>query len=329
MWESVFSKHMKILVTGSAGFIGAHTAKALLERGDTVIGFDNFNEYYDPTLKNRRNEMLEQYDNFTLVKGDIGNRDDLKKAYDILGSGADTRVCHLAAQAGVRHSIENPELFIQDNVLGFSNVIEMTKTRQVGGLVYASTSAVYGDNKEVPFKEGHRTDEQVSLYGMTKKDNELQASVYHHLFGLPCTGLRFFTVYGPWGRPDMALFLFTDAILHDKPIQVFGHGKMRRDFTFIDDIVSGVISAIDKNLDHEVINLGGDKTEELMDFIKEVEKACGKEAKKEFKDMQPGDVIQTSADVHKARELLGYDPKTHISEGIPRFVAWYREYYGV
>lgn len=320
---------MKILLTGSAGFIGFHTAKALLERGDTVIGFDNFNEYYDPTLKIRRNEILEKYDNFTMVKGDISETSDLTKAFDLLGSGTETRVCNLAAQAGVRHSIENPDIFIRDNVMGFANVIEMSKNRKVGGLIYASTSAVYGDNKEVPFKEEHRTDEQVSLYGMTKKDNELQASVYHNLFKLPCTGLRFFTVYGPWGRPDMALFLFTDAILHDKPIQIFGHGKMRRDFTYIDDIVSGVIAAIDKNHPHEVINLGGDKTEELMDFVQEVEKACAKEAKKEFMDMQPGDVVQTSADISKARKLLGYEPKTHISEGIPKFVEWYRKYYGV
>ncbi len=320
---------MKVLVTGSAGFIGHHVAQALLARGDEVIGFDNFNQYYDPALKDRRNAMLEEHDAFTLIRGDLKNTTSLQQAFDVLGSGPDTRVCHLAAQAGVRHSIEHPEEFLMDNIVGFSHVLELVKTKEVGGLVYASTSAVYGDNEKVPFSEEDKTDTQVSLYGMTKKDNELQASVYHHLFGIPCTGLRFFTVYGPWGRPDMALFLFTDAILHDRPIKIFGHGKMRRDFTFVDDIVQGVISAIDKNYPYEIINLGGDKTEELMDFVHTVEKACGKEARKEFLDMQPGDVVQTSANVSKARKLLGYEPTTHISEGIPKFIEWYREYYGV
>lgn len=320
---------MKILITGSAGFIGFHTAKALLERGDTVIGLDNFNEYYDPNLKHKRNEILEGYEKFTLVRGDICNVDDLSKAFDLLGSGEDTRVLNLAAQAGVRHSIEHPDEFIRDNVVGFNNLLEFCKDRNTGGLTYASTSAVYGDNKEVPFSEEHRTDAQVSLYGMTKKDNELQAHVYHALFGLKCTGLRFFTVYGTYGRPDMALFLFTDAIMHDRPINVFGHGKMRRDFTYVDDIVQGVIAALDKNYDYEIFNLGGDHTEELMDYIKEIEKACGKEAQKNMMEMQPGDVVQTSANVNKARSMLGYDPKTKIGEGIPEFIAWYKEYYGM
>lgn len=319
---------MKILLTGSAGFIGFHTAKALLARGDTVIGFDNFNAYYDATLKEKRNAMLEEQKNFKVIRGNLESVDDLTKAFDLLGSGADTRVCHLAAQAGVRHSIEHPDEFLQSNVVGFGNVIELAKQRNTGGFIYASTSAVYGDNKEVPFREDHRTDAQVSLYGMTKKANELQASVYHNLFKMKCTGLRFFTVYGPWGRPDMALFLFTDAILHDRPMKIFGQGKMRRDFTYIDDIVAGVIAALDKNLDHEVINLGGDHTEELMDFVSAIEKECGKEGKKEFLPMQQGDVVQTSADVSKARRMLGYDPKTRIAEGIPKFVAWYRGYYG-
>lgn len=320
---------MKILLTGSAGFIGFHTATALLERGDTVIGFDNFNEYYDATLKIKRNEMLEQYKNFTLVKGDLKNVNDLEKAFELLGSGADTRVLNLAAQAGVRHSIDNPDIFISDNIAGFQNVIELCKQKETGGLVYASTSSVYGDNEEIPFKEEHKTDSPVSLYGMTKKANELQAYVYHSLFGMHCTGLRFFTVYGPWGRPDMALFLFTDAIVNNKPLKIFGEGKMQRDFTYVDDIVAGIVAALDKNYPYEIFNLGGDKTEELMDYVRIIEESVGKEGQKEMLPMQPGDVVRTVADVSKAREKLGYNPKTQIKDGIPKFVEWYREYYNV
>lgn len=319
---------MNILLTGSAGFIGFHTCKALLERGDRVIGFDNFNEYYDATLKVNRNEILEQYDNFTLVRGDLKNMEELKQAFDLLTKEAgDTRVIHLAAQAGVRHSIENPDIFLTDNVQGFNNVIELCKDYKVGGLIYASTSAVYGDNKESPFKEEHKTDHPISLYGMTKKANELQAYCYHSLHGLKTTGLRFFTVYGPWGRPDMALFLFTNWVLNDKPMQIFGEGKMQRDFTYVDDIVQGIIAATDKNYDYEIFNLGGGKTEELMDYVEGVEKALGKAGQKELLPMQPGDVVATSADIHHAQDKLGYNPKTHIDEGIPKFVEWYQEYY--
>ncbi len=321
---------MRVLVTGSAGFIGFHTAKRLLERGDTVIGFDNFNEYYDATLKERRNALLEKHATYTMIRGSLTNEEDLRRAFDALGKGSgETRVCHLAAQAGVRHSIEHPQIFLEDNVLGFGNVIELVKQREINGLIYASTSAVYGDNPHVPFKEDHRTDNQMSLYGMTKKANELQASVYHNLFAVHCTGLRFFTVYGTWGRPDMALFLFTEAILKGKTLKIFGHGKMRRDFTYVEDIAAGVIASIDKNYPLEVMNLGGGKTEELMDFVKAIETACGKEGKKEFLPMQPGDVVQTVADIEKAKKLLGYDPKTRIEEGVPKFVEWYREYYGL
>ncbi len=320
---------MKILLTGSAGFIGFHTAQALLDRGDEVIGFDNFNPYYDATLKERRNELLEKHKNFRLVRGDLKDLAALRKAFDFLGSGEQTRVCHLAAQAGVRHSIEHPDEFIQDNIVGFANVIEFCKQRAVGGLVYASTSAVYGDSKEFPLREDQRTDAQVSLYGMTKKANELQAHVYHRLFGLHSTGLRFFTVYGPWGRPDMALFLFTDAILKGRLLNIFGQGKMRRDFTYVDDIVAGITAALDKNHPYEIMNLGRGNMEELMDFVSVIEKACGKEGKKEFLPMQQGDVVQTFADTSKARKLLGYEPQTSIAEGVPKFVAWYREYYGL
>jgi UDP-glucuronate 4-epimerase len=257
---------MKILLTGCAGFIGFHTAIALLERGNTVVGFDNLNAYYDPTLKAKRLEMLEANKNFTFVKGDLKSMDDLTKAFDLLGSGKSTRVCHLAAQAGVRHSIENPDIFITDNIHGTNNVLECCKKYETGGFIYASTSAVYGDNKESPFAEFHKTDMPISLYGLTKKTNELQAYTYHKLFGLKCTGLRFFTVYGPWGRPDMALFLFTSWALKGEAMQIFGEGKMRRDFTYIDDIVSGILAALDKNYDYEIFNLGGGKTEELMDY---------------------------------------------------------------
>ncbi len=319
---------MKVLLTGSAGFIGYNTAKALLARGDTVIGFDNFNTYYDATLKERRTKLLEEHPNFTLIRGNLEDLDALKSAFDQLGSGEDTRVCHLAAQAGVRHSMEHPEEFISSNVVGFHNIIELCRRRGVGGLTYASTSSIYGDNTETPFKEEHKTDSQVSLYGMTKKANELEAHVYSKMYGLHTTGLRFFTVYGPWGRPDMALFLFTDAILRGATLNIFGHGKMRRDFTYIDDIVSGILASLDTNYQCEIINLGRGKTEELMDYVAAIEKACGKEGKKEFLPMQPGDVVQTSADITKAKKLLGFNPQTSIAEGVPKFVEWYREYYG-
>ena len=350
---------MKILLTGSAGFIGFHTAQALLARGDTVIGFDNFNAYYDAMLKEKRNALLEKLPNFRLVRGNLENIEELQKAFDLLvgidkkrqrvmvspsnhdtqGSPFDelrvtphlpdnnSRICHLAAQAGVRHSIEHPDEFIQSNILGFHNTIDLARKHNVEGFIYASTSAVYGDNEKVPFSEEDRTDDQASLYGMTKKANELEARVYSKRYGMHTTGLRFFTVYGPWGRPDMALFLFTDAILKGKPLQIFGQGKMRRDWTYVDDIVAGILAALDKNYPCEVINLGGGHTEELMDFVRMIEKVCGKEGKKEFLEMQPGDVVQTSADISKAQKLLDYSPKTRIKDGIPKFVEWYREYY--
>jgi UDP-glucuronate 4-epimerase len=320
---------MKILLTGSAGFIGFHTAAHLLERGDTVIGFDNFNQYYDPKLKDARNEILEGYDNFQVIRGDLKNVDELKKAFDLLGGGDDTRVCHLAAQAGVRHSIENPDEFVQDNIQGTNNILELCKEYGVGGLTYASSSSVYGDNTESPFREDHKTDNPLSLYGMTKKCNELQAYTYYKLHNVKSTGLRFFTVYGPYGRPDMALFLFANWIMNDKPLNIFGEGKMQRDFTYVEDIVSGIVAALDKNYDYEVFNLGGGKTEELMDYVTTLEKALGKEGERNFMPMQPGDVVSTSADISKAQKMLEYDPKTHISEGIPKFVEWYKEYYGV
>jgi UDP-glucuronate 4-epimerase len=247
----------------------------------------------------------------------------------LLGSGEHTRVCHLAAQAGVRHSIEHPEDFVRDNLVGFNNVIERVRRREVGGLVYASTSSIYGDQQAERLDESLPTDQQASLYGVTKKANELQAGVYHRLYGLKSTGLRFFTVYGPWGRPDMALFLFTDAILHGRPIRVFGHGKMQRDFTYVDDITQGVAAALRKNYECEIMNLGRGKTEQLMRYIELIEECCGKEAEKEFLPMQPGDMRRTSADTTKAQQMLDYQPSTDIDVGVPRFVEWYREYHDV
>jgi UDP-glucuronate 4-epimerase len=316
-------------VTGAAGFIGFHTCMRLLDRGDEVIGFDAFTPYYDPELKKRRHAQLEARQGYRGIRGDLLDRAALGAAFDALGSGPDTRVLHLAAQAGVRHSILHPEEFLQDNVVGFGRIIDLCKDRGVGGLVYASTSSVYGDNADALLSEASNTDHQVSLYGMTKKANELQASVYHRLFGVRSTGLRFFTVYGPWGRPDMALFLFTDAVLRGHPMRIFGHGKMRRDFTYVDDIVSGIVASLDRNYPFEVFNLGAGRSEELMDYVRTIEQACGKEGEKEFLPMQPGDVVATAADISRAQRMLGYDPKTMIPEGVPRFVEWYREYHGI
>lgn len=313
---------MKILLTGAAGFIGFHTAKVLLARGDSVIGLDNINKYYDPTLKEERLRQLKEIPGFTFVKGDIRDRDTVRDAMN----GVD-RVCHLAAVAGVRHSFEHPEDYISNNINGFFTVLDEVRLQKIPGLIYASSSSVYGDNTKSPSSEEDQVDDQTSLYGMNKKDNELMAHVYHKLYGTHVTGLRFFTVYGPWGRPDMALFLFTDAILNDNEMQVFGEGKMQRDFTYIDDIVSGVVASIDKNYEEEVFNLGCGRQEELMDFIHMIEQSCNKEGKKNFLPMQKGDVRASSADISRAKEKLGYEPKTQIKDGIPKFVQWYKEYY--
>ncbi|MEK7218437.1 MAG: SDR family NAD(P)-dependent oxidoreductase [Patescibacteria group bacterium] len=315
---------MKILVTGAAGFIGFHTAQVLLARGDEVVGYDNFSPYYDPKLKKARAAQLEGKKGFRMVRADILDRNSLKKAME----GCD-RVCHLAALAGVRYAFDHPDEYVDINIRGFFNVIDEARLQKVPGLIYASSSSVYGGNTKMPLAETDRTDDQLSLYGMNKKDNELMAHAYHSLYGTPVTGLRFFTVYGPWGRPDMALFLFTDAILHGRPIQVFGQGKMQRDFTYVDDIVAGVVASIDRNHPEEVFNLGCGRTEELMDYIAAIEKACGKEAAKEYLPMQPGDVARTEADIAKAKGMLGFDPKTQIKDGVPRFVEWYREYYHI
>lgn len=315
---------MKILLTGAAGFIGFHTAQVLLARGDAVVGFDNMNAYYDPTLKEARLKILQQHKNFTFIKGDILDRDAVAKAMH----GTD-RVIHLAALAGVRYAFEHPDEYIDINITGFFHVLDEVRKQKIGGLIYASSSSVYGGNTTLPSSEKDRTDNQLSLYGMNKKDNELMAHTYHHLYGIPVTGLRFFTVYGPYGRPDMALFLFTDAILKNNEMQIYGEGKMQRDFTYVDDIVSGIIASCDKNYPEEIFNLGCGRQEELMDFVRMIESACGKEGKKLLKDMQPGDVRASLADISHAKEKLGYEPKTQIKDGIPKFVEWYRKYYGL
>ncbi len=275
-------------------------------------------------LKEARNALLLKEKNYHFVRGDIRDRKTLDQAM----KGVD-RVCHLAALAGVRYSLEHPEEYIENNILGFFEVLEAVKRHKIPGLIYASSSSVYGGNEKLPSSEEDRVDNPVSLYGMNKRDNELLASTYHHLYGIPVTGLRFFTVYGPLGRPDMALFLFTDAILRNQPLQIYGHGKQQRDFTYIDDIVAGTIAAIDRNYPNEIFNLGSGRQEELMDFVSMIEKECGKDGKKEFVDMQPGDVRTSLADIAKAKEKLGYKPKTTIAEGIPTFVGWYRKYHKI
>ncbi len=315
---------MKVFLTGCAGFIGFHVAQELLKRGDEVVGLDIVSPYYDPTLKEARLKLLEGKKGFTFVRGNILDRATVRKCM----TGCD-RVCHLAALAGVRYSFEHPEEYIATNINGFFEMIDEARMQKIGGFVYASSSSVYGGNTSHPAKETDRVDNQVSLYGMTKKDNELMAHVFHSLYGIHVTGLRFFTVYGPYGRPDMALFLFTDAILHDRPLQIFGEGKMQRDFTYVDDIAAGIIASIDKNYPEEIFNLGCGRKEELMEYVATVEKACGKEGKKNFLPMQPGDVRATSADISHAQEKLGFHPKTTIREGVPRFVEWYRKYYGI
>ncbi len=317
-------KNQVILVTGSAGFIGFSLSKKLLEDGRSVVGIDNMNMYYDVNLKKARLEILKSFDNFSFYKEDIQNLEVLK---DMFKKHEISIVCNLAAQAGVRYSLEDPFSYQKSNLEGFLNLLEMARENKISNFVYASSSSVYGSNKKVPFSVDDRVDNPISLYAATKKANELIAHAYSHLFNIPCTGLRYFTVYGPWGRPDMALFLFTDAILNDRPINVYNYGDMKRDFTYIDDIVAGTIAAIDRPAHYDVFNLGNSKTEQLMKLIQILEGELGLEAKKNMMAMQPGDVKQTSADIQKTRELLGFDPKTTLEDGIKKFVEWYRDFY--
>ncbi len=324
-----------ILVTGAAGFIGFHTSLRLLSEGESVVGIDNLNDYYDVSLKEARLKVLEEHENFTFIKLDISDR----KAMEALWAdhGPFTRIVHLAAQAGVRYSLENPYAYVQSNVIGHLNIIEMCRhTDNFEHLVYASSSSVYGGNEKLPFSVQDRVDNPISMYAATKKSDELMSHAYSHLFRIPQTGLRFFTVYGPWGRPDMALFIFTKAICEGKKIPVFNNGKMKRDFTYIDDIVSGVVATLRHPPSDEggkapqrVLNIGNTKSENLMDFIKIIEKGLGKKAEIDFMPMQAGDVHETYADVSETTELTGYRPSTGIDEGVPKFIAWYKDYYKV
>ena len=356
---------MKILVTGTAGFIGYHLAKKLLERGDEVVGLDNINDYYDVNLKYARlNELgidkdelkdnvlvsSKTYPKHKFIKANLEDSQTINQLFETEKFDA---VCNLAAQAGVRYSIENPHAYIQSNVVGFMNILEACRNYDVKNLSYASSSSVYGLNKSQPFKTSDHTDHPVSLYAATKKSNELMAHTYSHLYNIATTGLRFFTVYSEWGRPDMAPMLFADAITNDRPIKVFNHGNMSRDFTYVGDIVDGIIKVIDnpatpidnsqfsilnsqfKNLPpqvstapYRIYNIGSNSPVQLLDFIKTLEKAIGKEATKNFMDMQDGDVVSTYADVSDLMNDFGYKPDTSLEVGIERFVKWYKEFYG-
>jgi len=315
-----------ILVTGAAGFIGFHLSKKLLERGERVVGVDNLNSYYDVSLKKSRLEILKTNKDFTFYKDEIQDLPALEKIFrehpvDI--------ICNLAAQAGVRHSLRDPFSYQKSNLEGFLNLLELARARGIRNFVYASSSSVYGNNKKVPFSVDDRVDTPVSLYAATKKANELMAHAYSHLYKIPCTGLRYFTVYGPWGRPDMALFLFTRAILNKEPINVYNYGQMKRDFTYIDDIVEGTIKALERPAPFEIFNLGNSNTVGLLDFIGILEEELGQTAEKNMMPIQPGDVPETSADIQRSRDLLGFSPETSLKEGIKKFVEWYRDYYKV
>ena len=321
-----------ILLTGAAGFIGFHVAKSLLEQNISVIGIDNLNDYYDPSLKHARLELLKKYNGFEFHKIDISDPEAIREISETYAEI--THIIHLAAQAGVRYSIENPLSYGRSNLDGHLNMLELAKALQQKKLkhfVYASSSSVYGSNEKTPFSEKDRVDNPVSLYAATKRSCELLSQSYASLYQLPMSGLRFFTVYGPYGRPDMAYFSFTKAILEETPIQVFNEGKMEMYFTYIDDIVDAVCASLDKipagKTPHEIYNLGNNKPEQLENFITEIEAACGKKAQKTYTDMAQGDVERTYADITKAQAQLGYTPKTKISEGIPRFVDWYKSYY--
>ncbi len=332
----------KILVTGAAGFIGFHLSRRLLEQGREVVGIDNMNDYYDPAIKEARLSLLAPYIRFRPVRGDLSDRPLIERLFAEEGFDG---VVNLAAQAGVRYSLTNPYSYVDSNLVGFVNILESCRLNKVRHLVFASSSSVYGANTKMPFSVHDNVDHPVSLYAATKKANELLAHSYSHLYGLPCTGLRFFTVYGPWGRPDMALFLFTKAILEGRPIDVFNYGKMRRDFTYIDDIVEGVVRVLDRPASpnpewdgeapdpgssyapYRLYNIGNNRSVELLRFIEIIEECLGEKAKKNMLPMQPGDVPATCADIDDLIRDVGFRPKTGLEEGISRFVDWYKDYY--
>ena len=333
---------MKILVTGVAGFIGMHSAKKLLDEGHEIIGIDNLNDYYDVSLKEDRLQTLKDYKNFHFLKLDIKDQKDL---LNLFKKESPQRVLHLAAQAGVRYSIQNPYVYIDSNIQGFINILEGCRATKTEHLVYASSSSVYGGNEKTPFSEHDNVDHPISLYAATKKANELMAHTYSHLYQIPSTGLRFFTAYGPWGRPDMALFLFTKAILKGEAINIFNHGKMIRDFTYIDDIVESLVRVMDKvatpdasfdakhpdpatsHAPYRIFNIGNNQPTPLMDYIEAIESALDKKAIKKMMDMQPGDVPLTSADTSELNQWVNFKPNTSIKEGVKRFVDWYKNYY--
>jgi UDP-glucuronate 4-epimerase len=322
---------LKVLVTGVAGFVGSHVAAALVARGDEVVGIDNLNAYYDPKLKSDRLDNFFTGQNFNFVKMDISHRGDVEALFE---QHKFDMVVNLAAQAGVRYSIDHPHDYIDANIVGFMNVLEGCRHSEVKHLIFASSSSVYGTNAPVPFSESDRVDRPISLYAATKKSNELIAYTYAHLFKLPITGLRFFTVYGPWGRPDMAYFSFTKSILEGRPINVFNNGHLERDFTYIDDIVDGVLRTIDSipssaSVPLALYNIGNNSPVKLLDFIETIEKATGQKASMNMLPMQPGDVLQTYANIDAIRNDLGFQPKTNIATGIGKFVAWYRSYYKI
>ena len=331
---------MRVLVTGAAGFIGFNVSRHLLGRGDEVLGIDSLNDYYDVTLKHARlAELAKSGDAFEFAQVDFSDETALDAA---LGGQRFDRIVHLGAQAGVRYSIENPRAYLRSNLAGHLNLLEIARHRRVEHMVYASSSSVYGANKTLPFRVEDRVDQPMSLYAATKKADELMSETYAHLYHLPLTGLRFFTVYGPWGRPDMAMWLFAKAILEDRPIQVFGEGNMRRDFTYIDDIVAGIVACLDNPpaddgsvkaggsvSPHRLYNIGNSRSEDLGEMISLIEQACGKPAIRELLPMQPGDVRDTFADISAIQRDLGYAPRTTIAEGVPRFIDWYRSYHGL
>ena len=334
--------YKNVLVTGTAGFIGFHLSRRLLENGCRVVGLDIMNDYYDVNLKKTRLALLTSNTRFAFHQLDLADLEGMEKLFDAESFDV---VVNLAAQAGVRYSLTNPHAYVSSNLVGFVNLLECCRHKEIKHLVFASSSSVYGANTRMPFSVHHNVDHPVSLYAASKKANELMAHSYSHLYDLPCTGLRFFTVYGPWGRPDMALFLFTRAILADKPIQVFNHGKMQRDFTYIDDIVEGVVRIMERipvpdpawhgdspdpgssYARYRIYNIGNNHPVSLTDFIAAIEKALGKKAKKDFLPMQPGDVPATYADIDDLIRDAGFKPATPLEEGIARFIQWYREYY--
>jgi len=334
----------KILVTGAAGFIGFHAAKRLLERGDDVVGLDNLNDYYDVNLKHDRLKILQNHDNFQFVKMDIADRPSIEKLFK---EQQFQRVLNLAAYAGVRYSIENPSAYIDSNIVGFANIIEGCRQTGVEHLTYASSSSVFGLNTTKPFSVHHNVDHPISLYAASKKSNELMAHSYSQLYKLPTTGLRFFTAYGPWGRPDMALFLFAKAILEDRPIDVYNYGQMKRDFTYIDDIVEGTIRVLDKTAEpnpqwnsdqpdpatspapYKVYNIGNNSPVDLLDYIGAIEKSLGKKAEKNLLPMQPGDIPIAFSDVEDLMNDVGFRPCTAVEDGVQQFIDWYRKYYKV